>query len=116
MPRRQRATRHRALVALRLRHAEHRCGVENEAHATSPEVGRAGHPGHGHERVGDWMPVRLHTHDEILVETEERYAPGAASSLLECMEEGYGWSKGLPIAAETVVGRWYTKSKGSVGL
>lgn len=68
------------------------------------------------DSIGDWAPVRLHTHDEVLVETEERFAQAASKALLECMEEGFSWSKGLPIAAETVTGRWYSKSKGSIGL
>jgi DNA polymerase len=63
-----------------------------------------------------WAPVTLHTHDEIVLETEEGYAGQAAITLCSLMERGFDWSKGLPIAAETTVGRWYTKSKGSVGL
>jgi DNA polymerase len=68
------------------------------------------------DECGDWMPVRLHTHDEVLVECAEETADDAANQLLDCMQQGFTWSKGLPIAADTVVGRWYSKSKGSIGL
>jgi DNA polymerase len=60
--------------------------------------------------------VRLHTHDEILVELPEAAAAVAGRYLREVMEAGFTWSTDLPIAADTVVGRWYTKSKGSIGL
>jgi len=64
----------------------------------------------------DWMPTTLHTHDEIVSETEEDYADQAALTLRAVMERGFDWSKELPIAAETQVGRWYSKNKASVGL
>jgi DNA polymerase len=64
----------------------------------------------------EWMPTTLHTHDEIVSETDEEDAGQAAVTLRAVMERGFDWSKGLPIAAETTVGRWYTKARGSVGL
>ena len=64
----------------------------------------------------DWMPVRLHTHDEVLVECREGGAEHAAECLCEEMQRGFDWTKGLPIAADTVVGRWYSKSEASWGL
>jgi len=63
-----------------------------------------------------WMPVRLHTHDEIVCEAPERQARRAAELLKQAMERGFPWTRGLPIAAETTVGRWYSKNKGSMGL
>jgi DNA polymerase len=63
-----------------------------------------------------WMPVALHTHDEVLVEPAERDAHAAAARLQELMERGFSWTGGLPIAADTTIGRWYSKSKGSWGL
>jgi hypothetical protein len=32
------------------------------------------------------------------------------------MTRGFWWTQGLPIAAETVAARWYSKAKGSIGL
>jgi DNA polymerase len=61
-------------------------------------------------------PVVLHTHDEVVCETEEQYADEVAQALCAVMEEGFTWSAGLPIAAETVMGRWYTKCEESLGL
>jgi DNA polymerase len=63
-----------------------------------------------------WMPVRLHTHDEVLVEAPEEYASEAREILHATMVEGFRWSEGLPLAADTTVGRWYSKSERSWGL
>ena len=66
--------------------------------------------------LADWMPARLHSHDEIVVQALEADADWAATTLGALMETGFSWTKGLPIAADTTVGRWYTKNKGSMGL
>ncbi len=63
-----------------------------------------------------WMPVRLDTHDEILVEPAERDAAEAAEWLVAEMTRGFAWTEGLPIAADAKVARWYTKNKQSVGI
>jgi DNA polymerase len=63
-----------------------------------------------------WMPTVLHTHDEIVCETAEKRACEAAALLKQLMVNGFDWTAGLPIAADTVVGRWYTKNKQSIGL
>jgi DNA polymerase len=63
-----------------------------------------------------WMPTRLHTHDEILTHTAEKDAARAAAILRKTMEKGFAWTKGLPIAAETTIGRFYSKNKTSWGL
>jgi hypothetical protein len=55
------------------------------------------------------MPVRLHNHDEILTETREASAGEAAKALKLIMEDGFDWSDGLPIAAETTAR--YSKKK-----
>jgi len=64
----------------------------------------------------DWMPVRLHTHDEILVEVDEARAGEAARELVTEMEHAPVWADGLPIKAEATVGRWYSKQPKSWGL
>ena len=68
------------------------------------------------EQRNEWMPVRLHTHDEVLVEVREEFADYAAATLADVMEEGFAWTEGLPIAADTVTARWYSKSEKSWGL
>jgi DNA polymerase len=68
------------------------------------------------DEVAEWMPVALHTHDEVVVETRERDVEDAAGCLKLTMEEGFDWSEGLPIAADTTIGRWYTKQSKSTGL
>jgi hypothetical protein len=62
------------------------------------------------------MPVRLHTHDEILVECDEARAPGAALVLRREMQRGFDWSDGLPINSDETIARFYTKATGSIGL
>jgi DNA polymerase bacteriophage-type len=88
---------------------------ENIVQATAADILRGTLARLDHEDY-DAMPVCMHTHDEVVVETLEEHATQAANALRAVMEQGFAWSEGLPIAAETVVGRWYTKSKGSIGL
>jgi hypothetical protein len=56
-----------------------------------------------------WMPVRLNTHDEILVETTEGEAQEAAWMLRKTMRRGFDWSEGLPIMSEESIAFYYTK-------
>lgn len=62
------------------------------------------------------LPVRLHTHDEILVEVPESDVNVARILLRAEMERGQEWTEGLPIKADITVCRWYSKSKTSWGL
>jgi DNA polymerase bacteriophage-type len=66
-------------------------------------------------RLAD-LDVRLHTHDEVLVECDEADAQRTAKRLTATMIDGFDWSDGLPIAASAKIGRWYSKSKASWGL
>ena len=63
-----------------------------------------------------FMPVRLHTHDEILVETDEGKVADAQRYLIAEMERPLAWTDGLPIKADPTVARWYSKSEHSRGL
>jgi DNA polymerase len=62
------------------------------------------------------MGVRLHTHDEILVEVEEDRVPGVCNSLRWAMRRGFDWSEGLPLMSEETVAYYYSKNEGSHGL
>jgi len=53
--------------------------------------------------------TRLNTHDECLVECEEKDAGAVAASLRGIMRKGFDWSKGLPLMSEEVAGFYYTK-------
>jgi DNA polymerase bacteriophage-type len=64
----------------------------------------------------DWMPTVLHTHDEIVVECAEADARIAARELVAEMEYGFDWTEGLPIKADAIIGRWYSKCESSWGL
>jgi len=89
---------------------------ENVVQATAADILRGTLVKLDDAKLSSWMPVALHTHDEVVVETLEADIPDAAAWLQHTMEEGFDWSDGLPIASDTTVGRWYTKAKGSVGL
>jgi len=64
----------------------------------------------------DWMPVRLHTHDEILVETTTEMSADAMWCLGFALRQGFDWSIGLPLMSEETIGYCYTKHEGSHGL
>jgi len=55
--------------------------------------------------------VRLHTHDEILVECPEEAAGHVRDNLRWIMQQGFDWSGGLPIMSEEIVAPYYTKAK-----
>jgi DNA polymerase bacteriophage-type len=55
--------------------------------------------------------VRLHTHDEILIEASERDALWIRNELRKFMCGGFPWSHGLPLASEETVAAYYTKDK-----
>jgi len=60
--------------------------------------------------------VRLHTHDEILLEEAAEHAAVAARGLRLVMQQGFSWSKGLPLMSEETIAYYYTKHEGSHGL
>ena len=61
------------------------------------------------EDRASWMPVRLHTHDEVLVETEIGNELDAEQSLREIMQLGFDWSEGLPLMSEETIAPYYSK-------
>jgi DNA polymerase len=61
-------------------------------------------------------PVRLHTHDEILLELPVEDAEVGAALLKDVMRCGYDWSEGLPINSEETIAYTYTKSEEGHGL
>lgn len=52
------------------------------------------------------------THDEVICEIDATRAWAFADQLDAVMVEGFSWSKGLPLAAETTVNWYYSKGKG----
>jgi len=60
--------------------------------------------------------VRLHTHDEALVETNLSEAASTSERLREVMQRGFAWSEGLPLMSEETLGYYYSKHEGSHGL
>ena len=57
----------------------------------------------------DGLCVRLHTHDEILTETEDENVDMITVMLRKRMREGFSWSKGLPIMSDETEGPYYSK-------
>lgn len=60
--------------------------------------------------LSDWMPLVGHTHDELVSEVDEDRAEEAEATLLKLMVANDPWNEGLPLAAETTVNWWYSKS------
>jgi hypothetical protein len=61
-----------------------------------------------------FMPIRLHTHDEILIEVDEGRAEEAKTTLRRGMLTLPDWAAGLPLQSEESVCRYYTKSKAAL--
>ena len=61
-----------------------------------------------------FMPIRLHTHDEVLVEVDERRVEEAKTILRREMLTLPDWAAGLPLQCEESVWRYYTKSKAAL--
>jgi len=68
------------------------------------------------EHRGNAPTVRLHTHDEILMECDFGLAERVSEILREQMQRGFDWSKGLPVMSEETIAYYYTKHEGSHGL
>jgi DNA polymerase len=68
------------------------------------------------EEFSGWMPVRLHTHDEVLVEVARGKVAQAEAVLRTFMRQGFDWSRGLPLMSEETLGYYYSKHEGSHGL
>jgi DNA polymerase bacteriophage-type len=58
-----------------------------------------------------WMPIRMTTHDEIVVEVDEARADEAKAALRREMLTIPDWAAGLPLQSEESACRYYTKSK-----
>lgn len=57
-----------------------------------------------------WMPVVMHTHDEVVVEVDEDREMEARKALHGVMTEIDPWMEGLPLAAEVGSGWAYSKA------
>ena len=61
-------------------------------------------------RYDEWMPVVMHTHDEIVTEPFESEAKPVAEALRGIMTRNDEWDQGLPLAADIATNWWYTKA------
>jgi DNA polymerase len=61
-----------------------------------------------------FMPIRLHTHDEIVVEVDEARADEARAALRREMLTLPDWATGLPLQSEESICAYYTKSKAAL--
>jgi DNA polymerase len=57
--------------------------------------------------------VRLHTHDEIVMQARDtqKDIARAVLDLRYCMQSGFNWSQGLPLMSEERIESFYTKSE-----
>lgn len=62
------------------------------------------------EECADWMPVVGHTHDEIVVEVDEKDEDRARETLHEIMAENSDWNDGCPLAVDVKSSWYYTKA------
>jgi DNA polymerase bacteriophage-type len=58
-----------------------------------------------------FMPIRMTTHDEIVVEVDEARADEAKAILRREMLTLPEWAAGLPLQSDETVAHWYTKRK-----
>jgi DNA polymerase len=58
-----------------------------------------------------FMPIRMTTHDEIVIEVDEARAEEAKAILRREMLTLPDWARGLPLQSEEAVCRYYTKAK-----
>jgi DNA polymerase len=58
------------------------------------------------------LSVRLHSHDEVLVEVAEDRVDGAVDMLRGIMREGFDWTDGLPLMSDETVQPYYSKWEG----
>ena len=56
--------------------------------------------------------VRLHSHDEVLIECARTDVPGVANSLRAIMRKGFDWTDGLPLMSEETIQPYYSKWEG----
>ena len=63
-----------------------------------------------------FMPIRMTTHDEIVVEVDEARAEEAKALLRREMLTLPDWAAGLPLQSEESVCAWYTKAKAALTM
>lgn len=63
-------------------------------------------------RLEDFMPIVMHTHDEVVVECDESMGDAVDDVLYDEMERNDEWDAGLPLKAEVGGGWYYTKAGG----
>lgn len=78
---------------------------ENVVQATAADILR----GTLVELVDSGFAVRLHSHDEVLVECADADAPGVAEALRQYMRQGFHWTEGLPLMSEETIQPYYSK-------
>jgi DNA polymerase len=61
-----------------------------------------------------FMPIRVHTHDEIVVEVDEARAEEAKAILQREMQTVPDWAAGLPLMSESSAAHYYTKAKAAL--
>lgn len=88
----------------------HGIAAENITQATAASVLRRTLKWLDREDLSFFMPTVMHTHDEIVTETMEKDAMGAAGLLLQYMERNDAWDEGLPLAAEITSNWYYSKA------
>jgi DNA polymerase len=87
---------------------------ENAVQATAADILRATVTRIETNPALAFMPVRLHTHDEIVVEVDEARAEEAKAVLRREMLTLLAWAAGLPLQSEESICSYYTKAKAAL--
>jgi DNA polymerase len=87
---------------------------ENAVQATAADILRATVTRIETNPALAFMPIRMSTHDELVVEVEEARAAEARALLRAEMLTLSNWAAGLPLQSEESVCHYYTKSKAAL--
>ena len=87
---------------------------ENAVQATAADILREMVTRYENTRAYAFAPIRVHTHDEVLVEVDEARADEAKAILRREMLTLPDWASGLPLQSEESVCPYYTKAKAAL--
>lgn len=84
--------------------------AENTTQASAARILRDALKAIEYTELGEWMPVVMHTHDEIVVEVDESREADARAALHAVMAKVRPWLHGMPLAVGISSGWAYSKA------
>lgn len=89
----------------------HGLAAENVTQATAADLLRDVIVRMEYDEGLDWMPLVLHTHDELGAEVDEADAEDARAIFAEEMRRPLDWTDGLPIMSDETIAYQYSKNE-----